>query len=74
MGNIVHDLVVELARVQAMLGNLDGDARLDAQNLLRWGREQMALNSYEGMRDAIEDLRKFPSPRNPDSGKKEPER
>lgn len=65
MPNIVHELVVELARVQAMLSHLDDESRRKAQNLLRWGREQMALNSYEGMRESIDDLRDFPEKKKP---------
>lgn len=65
MPNIVYELVVELARVQALLSQLDDDSRRQAQNLLRWGREQMALNSYEGMREAIDDLRNFPEKKKP---------
>jgi hypothetical protein len=57
--NIVYELVVELARVQALLPHLDDESRRKAQGLLRWGRDQMALNSYGGMRESIDDLRDF---------------
>lgn len=65
MPNIVHELVVELARVQSLLSHLDEESRRTAQNVLRWGREQMSLNSYEGMREAIDDLRMFPEKKKP---------
>lgn len=59
MPNIVHQLIVELARVQTLLGQLDDAARAEANNLLRYGRQEMALNSYEGMREALDDLAAF---------------
>lgn len=65
MPNIVSELIIELARVQRLLEAGKVDAR-EAQNLLRYGRDQMALNSYEGMRDALDDLSAFGKPKKPE--------
>jgi hypothetical protein len=60
MPNIVQELAAELARVKSLLSHLDDESRRKAQGMLQWGREQMALNSYDGMRESIDDLRDFP--------------
>lgn len=65
MPNIVHELIAELARVQALLDKLGSEEQRTAQKVLQWGRLQMALNSYEGMREAIDDLRMFPEKKKP---------
>jgi hypothetical protein len=62
MPNIVAELITELARVQMLFDKLEGVARADAQNLLRFGRDQMALNNYEGMQEALVDLREIGKP------------
>ncbi|MGH9746566.1 MAG: hypothetical protein ACRD59_10720 [Candidatus Acidiferrales bacterium] len=66
MPNIVHELIVELARVQAMFPQLDVTLLREAQNLLRFGRQSMALNNYEDMREALDDLKAFGRPPEPD--------
>lgn len=62
MPNIVHELIVEIARVQALLEKMDPAQREQAQNVLRFGRHQMAMNQYEGMREALDDLKEFGKP------------
>jgi hypothetical protein len=59
MPNIVHELTVELARVQALLDRLDSVRRPRAESALRFGRQAMALNQYEDMREALDDLKEF---------------
>lgn len=59
MANVIQELSVELARVGAMLGNLDEEGRRIAGNLIRYGRQAMALNQYEEMREALDDLKVF---------------
>lgn len=64
MPNIIAELIVQLARVQELTEKMSpNDPQLgEAKNLLRYGREQMAMNSYEGMRDALDDLKEFGNP------------
>jgi hypothetical protein len=67
--NIVAELIVELARVQELLPKLEGLQLEEARATLRYGREQMAMNSYEGMSEALSELREFGRPK-----KAEPEK
>ena len=62
MPNIVHELIVELARVQTLLGRLDSVQRPLAEFALRFGRQAMALNHYEDMREALDDLKEIGKP------------
>lgn len=62
MPNIVHELITELARVQTLLDKLPPFTRADAQSVLRYAREQMAMNNYEAMREALDDLKEFGKP------------
>jgi hypothetical protein len=59
MANIIHELAVELARVRALLEQLDPMRRIAAEGAIRYGSQSMALNSYEEMREAVDDLREF---------------
>jgi hypothetical protein len=61
--NIIHELTIELARVQALLGQLNGEHQEQANRLLRYGSQSMALNRYEEMREALDDLREFGRPK-----------
>jgi len=62
--NIIHDLTVEFLRVEGLLNApIDADLRREAQDLLRFGRERMMLNDYEGMLEALTDLRDFGKPK-----------
>lgn len=63
MPNIVHELVIELARVQTLLPRLSEERQREAKSVLRYGREQMALNSFDGMTEAISDLSKIVGPK-----------
>lgn len=65
MPNIVNELIIELARVQRLLPLFGEERQREAKNVQRYGREQMALNSYEGMRESISDLKEFVDPRSP---------
>ncbi len=61
--NIVHDLNIELARVEKLLNApIDFNIRQDVNNLLRFGRECMMMNDYRGMLEALTDLRAFSKP------------
>lgn len=62
MPNIVHELAIELSRVQALLPMLGGDQQDRARELLRRGRLHFGANYYEGMREALDDLRAFGRP------------
>lgn len=62
MPNIVHELMLELVRVECLLEKMEPTQREQARNVLRYGRHQMAMNQYEGMRDALDDLREFGRP------------
>jgi hypothetical protein len=62
MPNIVHELIVEIARVQALLEKMEPTEREQTQHILRYARHQMAMNQYEGMREALDDLKEFGKP------------
>lgn len=62
MPNVVHELIIEIARVQALLEKMEPTQRDHAQNVLRFGRRQMAMNQYEGMREALDELHEFGKP------------
>jgi hypothetical protein len=59
MPNIIHELTVELARVRALLEQFDPAQRIAAEAAIRYGSQGMALNRYEEMREALDDLREF---------------
>ncbi len=61
--NIVHDLTIEMARVErALKAPHDYNVRQDTNNLLRFARERMMMNDNEGMLEALTELRKFGNP------------
>lgn len=59
MPNIIQELQMQLVRVQLLLPRLDPIASSEAEKLLRYGRQAMALNQYEDMREALDELKEF---------------
>ena len=59
MPNIVQQLMAEIARVQGLVATLGEADQRQAETLLRYGRQSMALNRYEEMREALDDLATF---------------
>jgi hypothetical protein len=61
MPNIVAELMQEISRVAGILENekLKDDPQRFAANALRSALMHLAMNSYEGMREALEDLREI---------------
>ena len=69
MANIIVDLMQEIGRVENLpQGTLQAPEQQFAHNALRSARIHMAMNSYEGMRESLDDLREIGRPK-----KKEPE-
>ena len=64
MPNIIAELMQEIARVERMAAASSLDSRLTAvlQGMLRDARQSMAMNSYEAMREALDDLRQIVRP------------
>jgi hypothetical protein len=59
MPNIIQELQMQLVRVQLLVPRLDPVASSEAEKLLRYGRQAMALNQYEDMREALDELKAF---------------
>ena len=59
MPNIIVSLTQEMARVRALLPRLDPIRLHEAQTVLRFAGEHMAMNSLEGMQESLDDLREF---------------
>lgn len=62
MPNIVAELMQEIARVEALL-TLDEAQQLFKSNAIRSAKYNMAMNSYEGMRESLDDLREIGRPK-----------
>lgn len=67
MPNVIVELTREIARVETLirLGRLDDQKRRDAELIVGLARVSMGMNSYENMREAIEDLLEFQDPNPP---------
>ena len=63
MPNIIVELMQEMARVEALLPYLDSVRIQEADVALRSAKWYMAMNSLEGMTDAVTDLREFTAER-----------
>jgi hypothetical protein len=61
--NIIIDLHGEIARVESLLPKLSAGKLREAEQALRCAREFMAMNQYEGMREALDDLREVKGPK-----------
>lgn len=66
MPNIIQEITDECARVQRLLDELNkssdrGSAleAMEACSLLQFARQSMALNQYEDMREALDELKAF---------------
>lgn len=57
--NILRELYAEIGRVKEMFPRLKGDALERAKALCHKGRKNIYFNNYEGMKDALEELREF---------------
>jgi hypothetical protein len=56
---IIVSLTQEMARVHALIPRLDPVRRSEAQAALRFAETYLAMNSYEGMMESLDDLREF---------------
>lgn len=56
MPNIIVDLKNEMTRVRKILTRLDPVRRHEAQKVVRYADENIALNSLEGMKESLTDL------------------
>lgn len=54
--NLIVELIEEMRRVEHLSG-LDDEQKNFADKALRSAKAHLAMNSYEGMREALEDLR-----------------
>ena len=63
MPNIIVELSEEIVRVRALLPKLDAMTRRQAQNAIEFANSYMSLNSLDGMRDVLVDLREFHEPK-----------
>lgn len=64
MPNVIVELLQEIGRVEHLPeGTLQAPEQQFAQNALRSARMHMAMNSYEGMREALDDLREIGRPK-----------
>lgn len=57
MANVIVDLTVEIRRVEALYKTFDATALEAAQRTVRFAKQSMAMNGYEEMREALDDLR-----------------
>jgi hypothetical protein len=61
--NIIVELQQEMARVRALLPRLDANRRKEAEGTIEFARVYMTLNSLDGMRESLNDLREFLAPK-----------
>jgi hypothetical protein len=59
MPNIIVELRAESTRVRRILTRLDPSRRVYAANCVRFADENIALNSLEGMKESLADLREI---------------
>jgi hypothetical protein len=65
MPNVIIELSNEIYRVRSLLPRLK-DARLaEANHLLQFAETYLAMNSLEGMKEALGELLDFDAPENP---------
>lgn len=63
MPNVIVELRTEVDRVTGILAKLEGADHDRAHNAIRFAQQSLAMNNYEGMREAIDDLREFKEPK-----------
>jgi hypothetical protein len=59
MANIIVELTREMRRVRELLPRLDAQRLEKVQRTLHYASVSIATNSYEGMQEALDDLREF---------------
>jgi hypothetical protein len=57
LSNIIVDLTVEMRRVEALYKTLGAEDLVQAQRTVRFATQSLAMNSYDEMREALDDLR-----------------
>lgn len=62
MPNVIVELRQEMQRVRLLLSLLAPGRREEASAILEFARLHIAMNSYEGMRESIDDLKEFALP------------
>lgn len=61
MANVIVELTNEMNRVEALYPSLPADRLQAAQRTVQMAHASMAMNSLEGMKEAIEELREIQS-------------
>jgi hypothetical protein len=60
MANLIVELMQEILRVERLPeGSLDVNQRAFAFNVLRSAETHLSMNSYEGMRESLDELREI---------------
>jgi hypothetical protein len=62
MPNVIIELQNEIYRVRALLPLLRGRQLAEAKRLLQFAETYMAMNSLEGMKEALGELLEFDGP------------
>lgn len=57
--NLIEEIQVEENRVRQLMPFLDSLLRIEANRTIVYAHQNMALNSTEGMKDALEQLKLF---------------
>ena len=59
MPNIIVEINQEMGRVRALLPRLDSIVRYHAEEIIRHAKQSITQNDYEGMTEALANLRLF---------------
>lgn len=57
MPNIIVDLAVEVRRVESLYKTFNAADLAAAQRTVRFANQSLAMNAYEEMREALDELR-----------------